>query len=370
MAGNVVVRVEDYGYIRGQDGYSPVVTIEEIEHGHSVNITDREHPEGQSFDVLDGVTYTPSVDAAGNISWTNDGDLPNPQTRNIKGPTGDKLTYADLTAADKADLVQGPIAEAQTAAVAAVNQTGTTQVSAVNTAGATQVQAVEDKGEEVLESIPEDYTELTEDVADLKNDVLDLQYKEIAISSFTANPREVEKGSTVTEVVLSYTLNKTPATLKLDGVDLTPASSGTETKTGLSLTENHSWTLAATDTGSPSHAAASDSETATLSFLNKAYWGVDTIPDTLNSAFVLGLANSVLTGTKARTITVNATSGKHIWYAVPTSFGTCSFKIGGFDGGFEAPTTISLTNASGHTENYYVYRSTNPSLGNTTVAIS
>lgn len=240
----------------------------------------------------------------------------------------------------------------------------------VEDAGDAQVARIVAKGQEVEGSISGDYSELSEDVDNLKNVVQDLQYKEIAISSFTATPRQVEKGSTVTEVVLSYTLNKMPATLKLDGVDLIPASSGTETKTGLSLTENHSWTLAATDTGSPSHAAASDSETATLSFLNKAYWGVDTIPGTLNSAFVLGLANSVLTGTKARTITVNATSGKYIWYAVPTSFGTCSFKIGGFDGGFEAPATISLTNASGHTENYYVYCSTNPSLGNTTVAIS
>ena len=37
----------------------------------------------------DGVTFTPSVDANGNISWTNDGDLPNPQTVNIKGPQGE-----------------------------------------------------------------------------------------------------------------------------------------------------------------------------------------------------------------------------------------------------------------------------------------
>lgn len=38
---------------------------------------------------IDGVTFTPSVDANGNISWTNDGSLPNPQTVNIKGPKGD-----------------------------------------------------------------------------------------------------------------------------------------------------------------------------------------------------------------------------------------------------------------------------------------
>lgn len=35
-----------------------------------------------------GVTFTPSVDANGNLSWTNDGGLDNPETRNITGPTG------------------------------------------------------------------------------------------------------------------------------------------------------------------------------------------------------------------------------------------------------------------------------------------
>lgn len=35
-----------------------------------------------------GVTFTPSVDAGGNLSWTNNGGLTNPTTRNIKGSTG------------------------------------------------------------------------------------------------------------------------------------------------------------------------------------------------------------------------------------------------------------------------------------------
>lgn len=35
-----------------------------------------------------GVTFLPEVDADGEISWSNDGGLPNPVSRNIKGPTG------------------------------------------------------------------------------------------------------------------------------------------------------------------------------------------------------------------------------------------------------------------------------------------
>lgn len=35
-----------------------------------------------------GTTFIPSVNTDGDISWTNDGGLPNPTTRNIKGPQG------------------------------------------------------------------------------------------------------------------------------------------------------------------------------------------------------------------------------------------------------------------------------------------
>ena len=122
-------------------------------------------------------------------------------------PKGDKLTYADLTEADKEDLVQGPIKDAQddaieavgtakTNAVDAVNQAGTTQKNAVNQAGTTAVNAVgregttqvervttegntqvgrvQDKGDEVIASIPSDYSDLTAEVDDLSRHLSDL----------------------------------------------------------------------------------------------------------------------------------------------------------------------------------------------------
>lgn len=44
-------------------------------------------------DGADGTTFTPSVSAAGIISWTNDGGKENPQSVNIKGPVGPAGTY-------------------------------------------------------------------------------------------------------------------------------------------------------------------------------------------------------------------------------------------------------------------------------------
>lgn len=53
----------------GADGYSPVVSISEIEGGHSVAITDKDHPEGQTFDVMDG-------QGGGASSWSDLTDKP------------------------------------------------------------------------------------------------------------------------------------------------------------------------------------------------------------------------------------------------------------------------------------------------------
>lgn len=38
----------------------------------------------------DGVTFTPAMSAAGDLSWSNDGGKANPETVNLKGPKGDK----------------------------------------------------------------------------------------------------------------------------------------------------------------------------------------------------------------------------------------------------------------------------------------
>lgn len=43
-------------------------------------------PEGQQGPP--GVTFTPSMDEAGNLSWENNGGLPNPPSKNLMGPTG------------------------------------------------------------------------------------------------------------------------------------------------------------------------------------------------------------------------------------------------------------------------------------------
>lgn len=56
-----------------------------------------------------GATFTPHVDSSGNLSWTNDKGLPNPETVNIKGPAPVKGTDY-FTASDKQELVSDVLA--------------------------------------------------------------------------------------------------------------------------------------------------------------------------------------------------------------------------------------------------------------------
>jgi len=105
------------------------------------------------------------------------------------------------------------------------------------------------------------------------------------------------------------------------------------------------------------------------SLLNRIYYGVSTKANTYSESDVEGLASSVISNTKGRTINLTADATYYIIYALPVRLGTVTFWVGGFEGGFQSPETISVTNVNGYTEDYYVYRSTNSGLGLTSVVV-
>ena len=183
--------------------------------------------------------------------------------------------------------------------------------------------------------------------------IADLQHVPIAVSTFSCTPATAEKGSTV-NVALAWTTNKTPTTLKLDGADVTGTS-----KSITNVATDQSYSLVATDAK-----GNSSTKTATLTFLNQVYYGAAENSNSITSL------TKVLSGSKAREITVDAGSGEYIYYAYPKRLGVATFSVGGFAGGFETAETKPLTNASGFTEDYYVYRSGRSNLGNTTVTIN
>jgi len=104
------------------------------------------------------------------------------------------------------------------------------------------------------------------------------------------------------------------------------------------------------------------------STINPLYYGKTVKTDTFLEADVEGLANSEVTNDNTQTWdSVTTGSGEYMLFAFPKRLGTVSFWVGGFEGGFESPETVSVTNANGFTEDYYVWRSTNSNLGATVV---
>ena len=118
-----------------------------------------------------------------------------------------------------------------------------------------------------------------------------------------------------------------------------------------------------------SKGATNSTANSAVAFYNRRHWGISTDESGLNSADIGAMANNELSNTKAKTFTVTAGVGEYIWYCYPSRLGTSTFWVGGFEGGFEAPETVSRTNDSGYVEDYYCYRSTNSNLGATTVAV-
>lgn len=197
---------------------------------------------------------------------------------------------------------------------------------------------------------------------DLESDIADLLYKPVTITKFTNNVNTIEIGSTVTDVTLAWDFSKVPVAVTLDGI-AQPVDSTGVSLTDLSITANKSWQLVATD-----ERGAKATKSTGVTFLNGVYYGVATQPSAIDSSFIRSLTKT-LRGSKLPSFTVNAGTGQYIYYCVPKRFGTCEFSVGGFSGGFELADTTSFTNVSGYTEDYYVYKSVNAGLGNTTVNV-
>lgn len=75
---------------------------------HGPQIINRSTNGGQSGS--NGYTFIPQVSPDGIISWTNNGNLPNPEPVNIMGPQGPSGPEYTLTESDKQEIVQDVLA--------------------------------------------------------------------------------------------------------------------------------------------------------------------------------------------------------------------------------------------------------------------
>lgn len=195
----------------------------------------------------------------------------------------------------------------------------------------------------------------------------DLSYVQIAINSISATNSDNEIGSTVQATTVTWALNKEPKTQKIKFSSEAEESLETDERskayTGKNVTSNSIIKLTVTD-----ERDASVSKQVTIQFRPKVYYGVSADPNALDSPAINALTG-VLASSKARTFSADAGDGEHIVYIIPSSFGTPTFNVGGFDGGFKKTKTIEHTNASGYKQNYDIWQSVQPSLGSTSVTV-
>lgn len=192
-------------------------------------------------------------------------------------------------------------------------------------------------------------------------DALDkLLYFDLTINLSANKSTTIEKGTVLSDVIFSWSYNKSIKSQIFNGISLDASIRNYTYAEPFST--NKIFILKAND-------GKNDfSKNIGFNFLNGRYWGVSN-SDIYDSDFVKSLSKE-LASNKNKTFTVNCGEGQHIFYCVPTTFGNCNFKVGGFEGGFNKVDTIQFTNASGYTESYDIYKSTNSNLGNTTVVVS
>ena len=219
--------------------------------------------------------------------------------------------------------------------------------------------AVEGGYEKSEEDFYKDLSLYEERMAAVEAEIEDLKYVDIVIESFGHNAGVRELGEEVRDIAFSWELNKDAEKVTLNGEEMGTSQFGDHIKhiaqpnPGIKVTT--SFELVATG-----RKGETDKKNANLYFYNGIYYGAGAFEN----------LTKVLSNTRKRTFTVNAAEGENIFYAYPARLGESTFKVGGFEGGFDLIMTQDMTNDFGYTESYYVYSSTQAGLGETTVEVS
>lgn len=125
------------------------------------------------------------------------------------------------------------------------------------------------------------------------------------------------------------------------------------------------FTLTADDGSGP------ESDNVTYTWLPRVYFGVG--PNGLSTeADIEALPDSALAASFARTFQATPGVGEHIYYAFPASFGTPTFFVNNFQGGFilQAAGVNVTANTPGAPVNAYdLWKSVLPNLGLTTIEV-
>ena len=197
----------------------------------------------------------------------------------------------------------------------------------------------------------------------IEQQIAQLMYVPIEITSFSHNAGTREKGESVSGIELSWVLNKVPdyATVGGKAAPTTKTVSGYKLDGAISSTV--SYELKVIDDEN-----TEAKKSTTVYFYDGIYYGCAEEPDSVDSEFILSLTKKLSSAKNLSGLSVTGGEGKYFWFAYPASMKESIFNIGGFD--YEYPSqTISFTNKFGRTIDYRVYKSTYPIPGSISVTV-
>ncbi len=183
------------------------------------------------------------------------------------------------------------------------------------------------------------------------------------LATFTNSVNQAEIGSTVNNVTFNWTYNRAPDPTSQEinnGIGSLAVALRTTNITGAGLTTNTTWTISAV--GDDLEAS---SRQTTLFFRPRLYAGVSSsiLNNSSSSATFLAALTQLtpFATTEVGSYTLDASVGggnNYLYIFYPTSFGLpSSTRIGGFAfTDYTVVTKVGFTNASGHSQDYYVLR--------------
>lgn len=239
-------------------------------------------------------------------------------------------------------------------------------------------------------------TTVKEKIEQLAEEMEGMTYEKISINTFTATPSYVEKGNIITSIKFNFEFNRVPKTIQLKVGNNTYEISNTAesyTVSGLSIKTTTACVLTVYDNKN-----GYATKTINVAERRRYFYGVAESFTKLTD-----LTANILTS-KDGSYTVNAGTGKHIYYCCPINSvnDNTVFNVGGFEGGFTLKGLTDLTttydngtfNVSNNgtvkavsgsnikntdstsgstystTQSYAIYESDNTGLGNITFKVS
>lgn len=210
-----------------------------------------------------------------------------------------------------------------------------------------------------------------EEIEALRAEMGGLSYIPIEVIKFNSDPQYYEKGYTMNKSLqFNWELSKAPNSLSIEGLDMgataiSPTQKGQLMTTSYQpMSEDTTFTLVATDNKNTVR------KDFTVKFVLGIYYGsmyLDSMSE-ITAEDIKGLTK-VLRENKNFSFDVEPGENEYIIFASPVDYGECTFKVGGFDGGFKKVDIISIENNYSTSAEYYIYKSSNANLGTTTVQV-